>query len=126
MLAKYGIRVQFPLVAPRKDTIMNPEIQHQLSQLEIHRNNLIYSYLPQYATLGNITPPGIMNGIRYERNEITRIKKLLREYYNTTVDDMPGVDYDRIDEITLKIDRATYERIRAIVATYGIDLPGIE
>lgn len=64
------------------------DIRHQLGLLEIHRRNLA-QYLKQHALLGEaFAPPMITNGIRMERENITRIKGILRGW-GQQIDDLP-------------------------------------
>ena len=56
------------------------DIQQHQQRLEIHRRNLAH-YLSQFALLGSAyVPPGIVNGIAEEQNNIRRVKDVLREW----------------------------------------------
>ena len=56
------------------------QIEEQQNLLAIHRRNLAL-YLEQRAQLGQaFIPPGIANGIYAERQEIRRIKEILRDW----------------------------------------------
>ena len=74
------------------------EISHQQSLLTIHRRTLAH-YLSQQATLGAAyIPPGVVNGIWEARNNIQRIKQILRAW-NVSVQDHP----DDVDELSQPI-----------------------
>src|SRR3954447_17370022 len=63
------------------------DIRHQLGLLEIHRRNLA-QYLKQQGLIGEaFAPPMIVNGIRMERENIARIKNILRGW-GVNVDDL--------------------------------------
>ena len=56
------------------------DIAHQQKLLDINRRNLAH-YLGQQAALGSAyAPPGVANGIREARNEVRRIKRILRDW----------------------------------------------
>lgn len=93
----------------------------QNSILRTHRRSVEH-LVAQRATLGSITPPGVLNQIETTRREISRIKSYLQTV-GYPVHDLPGIDFDVSDTITLNIDRGLYQRIREIVAHYGIELP---
>src|SRR6476646_5203610 len=64
------------------------DIKHQQKLLTIHRRNLA-NYLSQQTALGTAyTPPGVMNGIRETRDNIRRIKDILRGW-NVAVENQP-------------------------------------
>lgn len=64
------------------------EIERQQKLLAIHRRNL-GQYLEQAAQLGSaFTPPGVTNGIHDAREQIARIKQILRDW-DVVVEDYP-------------------------------------
>jgi hypothetical protein len=64
-------------------------IQEQLTLLRLHRRTLAH-YLEQRALLGKAyEPPAVAHGIVEGREQIARIKKLLREN-GVTVEDEPS------------------------------------
>jgi len=69
------------------------EIEYQQSLLRVHRRNLGH-YLRQQAQWGeSLVPAAIVNNIREERNEIRRVKEILRGWGLTIADhpnDEPG------------------------------------
>lgn len=71
------------------------EIEQQRRLLETHRGNLAL-YLIQRVQLGKAyIPPGIANGIHEERQNISRIKAILRDW-GAEVEDHPD-DYDEAE-----------------------------
>src|SRR6478672_5531751 len=71
------------------------DIAHQQNLLEIHRRNLA-QYLKQQGLIGEaFAPPMIINGIRMERENITRVKGILRGW-GEQIDDLP--DEGALDE----------------------------
>jgi len=64
------------------------DIRHQQTLLEIHRRNLA-QYIKQQGLIGEaFAPPMIVNGIRESRENIQRIKGILRGW-NVSIDDLP-------------------------------------
>src|SRR5262245_17156448 len=67
------------------------EIDNQLERLKNHRYTLA-GFLTQQALLSvAYTPPGVANGIRAARDEIRRIKAVLRSW-GVSVEDYPDDD----------------------------------
>src|SRR5262245_56133903 len=69
------------------------DINTQYELLAIHRRTLA-SYLKQRAALsGSFTPPGVDNGIYEAREQIRRVKDILRDW-GQVVDDHPDDEAD--------------------------------
>lgn len=103
----------------------NDMIDHQIELIKINRRALTSTLLPQRATHGSLTPQGVILGIEQARHNIQDSKALLHSW-DIHVADMPGVDFDLSSTITIQVDRSTYDRMRDILAQYGIDLPEVE
>ncbi len=87
--------------------------------LTIWRNNLKV-YLRQREQLGLHVPAHIST-------QIDEIRAKVRNAVETYgFDSIPGIDYDEVSTVSLTLDRDTYDRIRAIVAQHGIELPEVE
>ena len=91
------------------------DIRHQLGLLEIHRRNLA-QYLKQQGLVGEaFAPPMITNGIRMERENITRIKGILRgwgEQIKDHADDEAPADPKPIATVTTPTTTATTPKPR--------------
>lgn len=98
------------------------EIAHQQTLLTTYRRNLAH-YLKQQAALGEAyAPPSVANGISEARNNIQRIKRILRGW-NIAVEDSPddGDNLSQIQtgerarELTTNVDRV---KLRQILISY--------
>lgn len=104
---------------------MNTDVQHQIGLIKIYRRNLELLTRQRAAFGNNLVPQHINSGIEEARDKINGIKTILREHYNVVVEDMPGIDFDDVEMITIRVDRITYNKIKLIVGDYGIELPDV-
>lgn len=100
------------------------DVDRQYSLLATYRRNIEH-YLASKAELGDLTPPGILNGIESTRRYIAQIKQNILSMSGIPVNDLAGIDYDIPHTVTLNIDIEVYRRIRQIADYYGIELPEV-
>jgi len=120
------------------------EINHQQTLLRTHRRSLAH-YLKQQATLGEaFAPPAVAHGITEARENISRIKQILRSW-NVSVEDhfdddgsapvaqpaeaprLPSADIDRVKLKQILVDYFNDEELRDLAFELTIDyesLPG--
>lgn len=95
------------------------DIDNQLELLEKHRQTLSH-YLGQRALLGRaFTPPGVTHGINEARENIRRIKTILREW-DIPVEDQPD---DGSDLFLKKTSRKPIKTTIIVAVTILVSLP---